>query len=157
MRKAPLNFPKIPLPTYTALDFAGRNGLHDEDITGNTKRMVEKYSLQNSNCARKTKDEKRVRITSKYIPALTAYKSNTLELGESKHLKFTHPDVKTYEEVGRLRVGLVPVKHIAGVDYVRLPVIPQEKTTQSKTLGTTKHCATGMLGVRFKSESHRRW
>lgn len=144
------------MPTYTALDLARRNGLQDEDITGNSKRVTEKYSLQNSNCATKTKDENRVRITSKYIPALTAYKSNTLELGESKHLKFSHPEVKTCEEVGCLRVGLVPVKNVAGVDYVRLPVIPQEKTMQSKTLGTTKHCTTGMLGVRFKSEAHRR-
>lgn len=158
MRKTPLNYPKIPLPTYTVQDFARRNRLQDQDATENAKRVAEKYSLQKRNTARKTNYENRVEITSKYIPVLTAYNSDTLELGKSKYVKFTNPEHKNLNEMSRLRVGLVPVKHLAGVDYVRLPMIPQEKTAAQyqKTLGANKYCATGMLGVRFKTDAHKR-
>ena len=149
---------KTPLPTYTVQDFARRNRSQDQDPTQSAKRIAEKYSLQKRDTAGKTNNENRVKITSKYIPALTAYNPDTSELGESKYLKFTNPEHKNLREMSCLRVGLVPVKHSAGVDYVRLPMIPQEKTAvqYQKTLGANKHCATGMLGVCFKTEAHKR-
>lgn len=156
MRKTPFNYPKIPLPTYTPLDFTRVNRLQEEHDKGNTKGASEERGLWNDT-AHKTQDENRVRITSKYIPALTAYNSSSLA-GDSKHLKFTHPERKNLNEIRHLRVGLVPVKHLAGVDYLKLPLIPREKpTVQShEPLVAKKHCATGMLGVRFKTDAHKR-
>lgn len=155
MHKMPLNFPKIPLPTYTPLDFSRRNRL--QDINTNVKHVSEEQTMQ-SDTATKPYDKNCVRITSKHIPALTAYKSSTLGLGDSKHLKFTNPDTTNLNEMRRFRVGLVPVKHLAGVDFIKLPLIGQEKANvQSyEQPGERKYCATGMLGVRFKTDAHKR-
>ena len=157
MRKTPMNYPKIPLPTYTALDFARAKRLQGHEASENTKSDSSEQSLQN-NTARNTKDENRVKITSKYIPALTAYNSNTLGLGESKYLKFTQPEHKNLREMRRLRLRLVPVKHLADVDHLKLPVIPRDKATvqSHEPLRTKKNCATEMLGVRFKTDAHKR-
>ena len=158
MRKTPLNFPKIPLPRYTPQDFvSGINHLQDNETTDNTPKVSEECSLQNDTI-RKTNDENRVRITSKYIPALTAYNSSSLGLGQLKHVKFTNSEHKNLNEVGQVRVGLVPVKHLAGIDYLKLPMIPREKTAAQthEPLGAKKYCATGMLGVRFKTDAHKR-
>lgn len=155
MRKTPLNYPKIPLPTYTALDFSRRNCLQDSNA--NAKRVSDEGTLQ-SDTTTKLNDKNRVRITSKHIPALTAYNCSSFGLGDSKHLKFTCPETKNLNEMHRFRVGLVPVKHLVGVNYLRLPVIGREKpSTQShEQPGTRKYCATGMLGVRFKTDAHKR-
>ncbi len=155
MHKMPLNFPKIPLPTYTALDFSRRNRLQDNNI--DVKQVSEEQIMQ-SNSSTKPNDKTRVRITSKHIPALTAYNSSTLALGDSKHLKFTNPETKNLNEMRRFRVRLVPVKHLAGVNFIKLPLIGQEKgNVQShEQPGERKYCATGMLGVRFKTDAHQR-
>ena len=156
MHKTPLNYPKIALPTYTPLDFSRTNRLQDNDT--NSKRVVQEKQILQFNAATTRSDENHARITSKYIPALTAYNSSTLGLGDSKHLKFTHPETKNLNEVRRLRVDLVPVEHLAGVDCLRLPLIGREKTIMKPhdQPGERKCCATGMLGVRFKTDAHKR-
>lgn len=157
MRKTPLNYPKIPLPTYTPLDFSRTNRGSQDNNTDSEQVVREEQTLQ-SNAATKQSNENRARITSKYIPALTAYNSSTLGLRDSKHLKFTHPETKNLDEMRRLRVDLVPVKHLTGVDYLRLPLIGREKTNvQSHDQpGERKYCTTGMLGVHFKTDAHKR-
>ncbi len=155
MHKMPLNFPKIPLPTYTPLDFSRRNRLQDNNIC---VRQVSDEQTMQFDTATKPNDKTRIRISSKHIPALTAYNSSTLALGDSKHLKFTNPETKNLNEMRRFRLGLVPVKHMAGVDFIKLPLIGQEKAkVQShEQPGERKYCATGMLGVRFKTDAHKR-
>lgn len=157
MRKTPLNYPKIPLPTHTPLDFSRTNRGSQDNNTDSEQVVREEQTLQ-SNAATKQSNENRARITSKYIPALTAYNSSTLGLRDSKHLKFTHPETKNLDEMRRLRVDLVPVKHLTGVDYLRLPLIGREKTNvQSHDQpGERKYCTTGMLGVHFKTDAHKR-
>lgn len=154
MHKMPLNFPKIPLPTYTPWDFSRRNRLQDNNI--NVKQASEEQTIQSDTVA-KPNDRNRVRITSKHIPALTAYNSSTSGLRDSKLLKFTNPETKNLKEMRLLRVGLVPVKDLAGVD-IKLPMIGQEKANMQShdQPGVRKYCATGMLGVRFKTDAHKR-
>ena len=156
MHKTPLNYPKIPLPTYTPLDFSRTNRLQDNNTR--SKQVVREEQTLPFNATTKRSNQNQARITSKYIPALTAYNSSTLGLGDSKHLKFTHPENRNLNETRRLRVDLVPVKHLAGVDYLRLPLIGREKTNMKPhdQPGERKHCATGMLGVRFKTDAHKR-
>ena len=155
MHKAPLNYPKISLPTYTPLDFSRTNRLQDNNT--NSKQVLRDELTFQFN-ATKRSNESRTRITSKYIPALTAYNSSTLGLGDSKHLSFTHPKSENMNKMRRLRVGLVPAKHLACVDYLRLPLIEKEKTNMKPhdQPGERKYCATGMLGVRFKTDAHKR-
>ena len=158
MHKTPLNYPKIPLPTYTSLDFSRTNRSQDNNINTNSRQgVLEGQTLQFS-AATKRSNENQATITSKYIPALTAYNSSTLGLGESKQLKFNHPENKNLKETRRLCVDLVPVKHLVGVDYLRLPLIGREKTNMQShdQPGERKYCATGMLGVRFKTDAHKR-
>lgn len=154
MHKAPLNYPKISLPTYTPLDFSRRNRLQDNN---GSKQVLRDEQTFQFNASTKCSNENRVRITSKYIPALTAYNSSTLGLEDSKHLKFTHPKSKNLNEMRRFRVDLVPVRHLAGVD-LRLPLIERDKTNMQPNdqPGERKYCATGMLGVRFKTNAHKR-
>ena len=158
MHKAPLNYPKIPLPTYTPLDFSRRDRLQDNNT--DSKQVVREEQTLQFNATTKRSTGNHARITRKYIPALTAYTSSALRLGESKHLKFTHPETKNLNEMRRLRVDLVPLnyKNLSGVDYMRLPLIGREKTNvQSHDQpGERKYCATGMLGVRFKTDAHKR-
>ena len=156
MHKAPLNYPKISLPTYTPLDFSRTNRLQDNNT--NSKQVLPDERTFQFSATAKRSNEIHAKITSKYIPALTAYNSSTLGLGDSKHLKFTHPMTKNLNEMRRLRVELVPVRHLAGVDYLRLPLIEREKTNMQPhdQPGERKYCATGMLGVGFKSDAHKR-
>lgn len=155
MRKAPLNYPKIPLPPYTPLDFSRRNRLRA--VKKDVKQALKEETMQ-SNPARKPNNKHGVRITRKHIPALTAYNSSILALGDSKHLKFTNPDNKKLNELSRFGVGLVPLKYLAGDDYLNLPLIEKEKAGVQlhEQPGERKHCATGMLGVRFKTDAHKR-
>lgn len=156
MHKAPLNYPKIPLPQYTPLDFSRTNHLQKNNINIKSKQAVREEHTMQFNATTKRSKKNHARITSKYIPALTAYAPSTLGLGESKHLKFTHPETKNLKR--RLRMDLVPVKDLAGVDHLRLPLIEREKTNMQShdQPSDRKHCATGMLGVRFKTDAHKR-
>ena len=158
MRKTPLNYPKIPLPIYTPLDFSTRNRLQKNTTDSNLVSEEQTMQCLGSDPTSKRNIENRVRITKKYVPALTAYNYSSLGLGDSKHLKFTNPDTKNLKEMRCLRVGLVPVKHLSGVDYVRLPLIGRDKTTKQsrEQPGKKNHCTTGMLGVRFKTDAHKR-
>ena len=153
MHKAPLNYPKISLPTYTPLDFSRTNRLQDDNT--NSKQVLQVEQTFQFNATTKRSNDIHTRITSKYIPALTAYNSSTLGLGDLKHLKFTHPRTKNLNEMRRLHAELVPVRHLAGV---RLRLIEKEKTNMppDDQPGERKYCATGMLGVRFKSDAHKR-
>ena len=158
IHKAPLNYPKIPLPQYTPLDFSRTNRLQKNNIHIKSTPAVREEQTMQFNATTKRSNKNHARITSKYIPALTAYASSTLGLGESKHLKFTHPETKNLNEMRRLRVDLVPVKDLASVDHLRLPLIEREKTNMQShdQPSDRKHCATGMLGVRFKTDAHKR-
>ena len=158
MRKTPLNFPKIPLPTYPPQDFTKISRMPSKETTQNIQRGSGEYSLKNGSLE-STKYENWIRTqANKYIPALTAYNSSSLDVGEMKHLRFTYPEHKNLNELGQVPVGLLPVKHLAGVDYVKLPMIPSKQTTEQshEPLERKLHCATGMLGVRFKTDAHRR-
>ena len=158
IHKAPLNYPKIPLPQYTPLDFSRTNRLQKNNIHIKSTPAVREEQTMQFNATTKRSNKNHARITSKYIPALTAYASSTLGLGESNHLKFTHPETKNLNEMRRLRVDLVPVKDLASVDHLRLPLIEREKTNMQShdQPSDRKHCATGMLGVRFKTDAHKR-
>ncbi|XP_068743254.1 uncharacterized protein [Montipora capricornis] len=160
MRKTPLNYTKKPLPTYTAADFARRGHRQDGHSNQNESihiRFAKPQTLENGINDGKD-DGNCVRFRKKYLPSLTAYKSNTAHPGESKHLKFTNPETKCFEEMCHFHVGLLPAKQLTRVDYVRLPMI-SEKTSAVLSQNTQegkKYCTTEMLGVRFKTDAHER-
>ena len=158
MLKTPLNFPKIPLPTYPSQDFTKISHMPSKETTQNIQRGSGEYSLKNGSLE-STKYENWIRTqANKYIPALTAYNSSSLDVGEMKHLRFTYPEHKNLNELGQVRVGLLPVKHLAEVDYAKLPMIPSKQATEQSHEPQERelHCATEMLGVRFKTDAHRR-
>ncbi|PFX24622.1 hypothetical protein AWC38_SpisGene10777 [Stylophora pistillata] len=158
MRKTPLNYPKIPLPLYSPLDFSKRD---QSQNTYNCNRVLGEQTtqcLQLDAMFTKRHTKKHVTFTNQYVPAFTAYRYGSLGLEDPKHLKFSSPETKNLKEMRSVRVGLVPVKHSAGVDYVTLPLIGREKVIeQSHKPQSKKHCATRMLGVRFKTDAHRRY
>lgn len=157
MRKTPLNFPKIPLPTYTAQDFTKISQMPSKETTENIQRGSGEYDLK-CGSLESTKYKNWIRTASKYISALTAYNSSSLDVGEMKHLRFSNPEHKNLNELGQVRVSVLPVKHLAGVDCVKLPMIPSKQTTERSHEPPQRksQCATGMLGVRFKTDAHRR-
>ena len=153
MRKTPRNFPKIPLPTYPPQDFTKISQMPSlKETTQNIQGGSEEYSPKCG--SQESTHENWIRTASKYIPALTTYNSSSLVFGEMKHLRFSNPEHKNLNELGQVRVGLLPVKHLAGVDYVKLPMIPSTQTTEPPQ--RKLHCTTEMLGVRFKADAHKR-
>lgn len=157
MRKTPLNFPKIPLPTYAPQDFTKISQMPSlKETTQNIQGGSVEYSPKCG--SQESTHENWIRTASKYIPALTAYNSSSLVFGEMKHLRFSNPEYKNLNELGQVRVGLLPVKHLAGVDYVKLPMIPSKQTTERSHEPPQRklHCTTEMLGVRFKTDAHKR-
>ena len=156
MRKTPLNFPKIPLPTYAPQDFTKISQMSSlKETTHNIQGGSEEYSPK---CGSQESTHNWIRTASKYIPALTAYNSSSLVFGEMKHLRFSNPEHKNLNELGQVRVSLLPVKHLAGVDYVKLPMIPSKQTTERSHEPPQRklHCTTEMLGIRFKTDAHKR-
>ena len=158
MCKTPLNFSKIPLPTYAPQDFTKICQMPSlKETTQNIQGGSEEYSPK---CGSKeSTHENWIRTASKYIPALTAYNSSSLVFGEMKHLRFSNPEHKNLNELGQVRVSLLPaVKHLAGVDYIKLPMIPSKQTTERSQEPPQRklHCTTEMLGVRFKADAHKR-
>lgn len=158
VRKTPLNYPKIPLPVYTPLDFSKRDQSQNSNNCSHVSGEQTAHCLQLDAMFTKSHTKKHATFTNQYVPALTAYRYSSLGLEDSKHLKFTSPETKNLKEMQPVHVSLVPVKHPAGVDYVRLPLIGQEKATeQSREPPPKNHCATRMLGIRFKTDAHRRY
>lgn len=158
MRKTPLNYPKIPLPVYTPLDFSKRDQSQNSNNCSHVSGEQTTHCLQLDAMFTKSHTKKHATFTNQYVPALTAYRYSSLGLEDSKHLKFTSPETKNLKEMQPVHVSLVPVKHPAGVDYVRLPLIGREKATeQSREPPPQNHCATRMLGIRFKTDAHRRY
>ena len=158
MRKTPLNYPKIPLPVYTPLDFSKRDQSQNSNNCSHVSGEQTAHCLQLDAMFTKSHTKKHATFTNQYVPALTAYRYGSLGLEDSKHLKFTSPETKNLKEMQPVHVSLVPVKHPAGVDYVRVPLIGQEKATeQSREPPPKNHCATRMLGIRFKTDAHRRY
>ncbi|XP_073239877.1 uncharacterized protein [Porites lutea] len=158
MRRTPLNFPKIPLPTYAPQDFTKISQMPSKETTQNIQGGSEENSPK-CGSLESTKYENWIRTASKYIPALTAYNSSSLDFGEMKHLRFSNPEHKNLNELGQVRVGLLPVKHLAGVDYVKLPLIPSKQTRERSHEPPQRklHCTTEMLGIRFKTDAHKRY
>ena len=153
----PLNFPKIPLPTYAPQDFTKISQMPSlKETTQNIQGGSEEYSPKCG--SQESTHENWIRTASKYIPALTAYNSSSLVFGEMKHLRFSNPEHKNLNELGQVRVSLLPVKHLAGVDYVKLPMIPSKQTTERSHEPPERklHCTTEMLGIRFKTDAHKR-
>ena len=153
----PLNFPKIPLPTYAPQDFTKISQMPSlKETTQNIQGGSEEYSPKCG--SQESTHENWIRTARKYIPALTAYNSSSLVFGEMKHLRFSNPEHKNLNELGQVRVSLLPVKHLAGVDYVKLPMIPSKQTTERSHEPPQRklHCTTEMLGIRFKTDAHKR-
>ena len=152
MKKTPVSYPRIPLPSYTTMDFSRM-----ETVDENNNQ--EQHSVASDKRTAEEDDKGSVGLSTKHVPALTKYNSAIPDRGDVAHLTFSNPEWKKVNGNARLRMrlGLVPRKHMCGVKHSRHPLNEKRTNAECDELGRVKkQCTTGMLGVQFMTVAHKR-